>query len=341
MRLFPMQRTGVQLGSREGTLRNSIRDFAVRAEALGFDTVWVGESWGHEAFTLLSHMAAVTERIRLGTGIVNVFSRSPALVAQTIASLDELSEGRAILGLGTSGANVVVQWHGIPYRRPVERMKEYVELVRLILRGERLEYHSGLFDLSRGFRLPFQPFRPDVPIYLATLAGRSLRLTGELADGWLPIYFWPERFDELTAPMRAGAQAAGRDFTEITVAPYILTAVSEDGEEARALMRAHIAYYIGGMGVYYHKLWHTYGFPEEADAVRAAWAAGDRSGAAQGVTDAMVRAVTISGTREQCLQRLEEYRAYGVQAPVLSMPHGVSPRMARETLEVLAPSRNA
>ncbi len=334
-----MQRTGVQLGSREGTLRNGIRDFAQRAEELGFETVWVGESWGHEAFTLLSHMAAVTERIQLGTGIVNVFSRSPALVAQTVASLDELSEGRAILGLGTSGANVVEQWHGIPYQRPVERMKEYVEIVRLILRGERLEYHSPLFDLQRGFRLSFNPYRPEVPIYLATLAGRSLRLTGELGDGWLPIYFWPERFDELTGPIRAGAKAAGRDFGAITVSPYILTAITPDGDEARALMRAHIAYYIGGMGVYYHKLWHTYGFPEEADAVRAAWAAGDRGAAAKQVTDAMVRAVTISGTREECLQRLEEYRAHGVQAPVLSMPHGVSPQIARQTLEALAPAR--
>jgi F420-dependent oxidoreductase-like protein len=333
-----MQRTGVQLGSREGTLRNGVRDFAGRAEELGFETVWVGESWGHEAFTLLSHMAAVTERIQLGTGIVNVFSRSPALVAQTVASLDELSEGRAILGLGTSGANVVEQWHGIPYQRPVERMKEYVEIVRLILRGERLEYHSGLFDLQRGFRLPFKPHRQEVPIYLATLAGRSLRLTGELADGWLPIYFWPERFEQLTAPIREGARATGRDFGVIAVAPYILTAVTPDGDEARSLMRAHIAYYIGGMGVYYHKLWHTYGFPEEADAVRAAWAAGDRAGAAAKVTDAMVRAVTISGTRKECLQRLEEYRAHGVQAPVLSMPHGVSHQIARETLAALAPA---
>jgi coenzyme F420-dependent oxidoreductase len=334
-----MERTGTQLGSREDPSPAAMRDFARRAEELGYETVWVGESWGRDAFTLITYMATATERIQFGTGIVNVFSRSPALVAQTAATVDELSGRRLLLGLGTSGANVIEHWHGLRYEKPVTRMREYIEIVRQILRGERLNYDGAIFHMSRGFPLPFKPLRAEIPIYLATLAGRSLELTGELADGWLPIYFWPERFDELTAPIRAGAEKAGRDFAQITIAPYILTAVSDSGDEARDLMRAHIAYYVGGMGVYYHKLISGYGFVEEAERIRTAWAERDRARAARYVTDAMVDALTISGTPAHCRERLAEYRAVGVQAPCVSFPHGASERMVRETLEAMAPTR--
>lgn len=334
-----MPRTAVQLATREDSSPGAAIEFARRAEELGYETLWVGESWGREAFSVLTQLACNTQRLQLGTGIVNVFSRSPALIAQSIATLDDIAEGRAILGLGSSGGNVVEQWHGIPYEKAVERLREYIEIVRMILRGDRLEYEGKLYSLHRGFRLPFKPYRPDVPIFLATLAGRSLRLTGELADGWLPIYFWPERFDQLTASIRQGAEAAGRSFEAITISPYILTAVAADGNEARALMRAHIAYYVGGMGAYYHKLMIGYGFAEEAAAIRSAWAAGDRKAAAAAVTDEMVRAVTISGTAAECRERLEEYRAMGVQLPVISQPHGATPQQIRETLEALSPGR--
>jgi len=331
-----MERTGIQVASRDDASPASVVEFAQRAEALGFETCWVGESWGREAFGVLTMIGCGTSRIQLGTGIVNVFSRSPGLMAQSIATLDEISGGRAILGLGSSGVNVIEHWQGLTYERPIQRIREYIEIVRMILRGERLNYDGKLFHMARGFRLPFKPLRADVPIYLATLAGRSLRQTGELADGWLPIYFCPEKFNDLTAPMREGAVAAGRDFKAITISPYILTAVSHDGEDARALMRAHVAFYIGGMGVYYHKLISGYGFAEEADAVRAA---GRDSAVARGVTDAMLNAFTISGTAGACRERLAAYRAAGVQAPVLSMPHGAPEAMVRETIEALAPAR--
>ncbi|HZQ35236.1 MAG TPA: LLM class flavin-dependent oxidoreductase [Dehalococcoidia bacterium] len=336
-----MERTGTQLGSREDPSPAAMRDFARRAEELGYETVWVGESWGRDAFALITYMATATERLQFGTGIVNVFSRSPALIAQTAATVDELSGGRLILGLGTSGANVIEHWHGLRYEKPVTRMREYIEIVQQILRGERLNYDGAIFHMSRGFPLPFKPLRPSIPIYLATLAGRSLEITGELADGWLPIYFWPEHFDQLTAPIRAGAEKAGRDFSAITITPYILTAVSDDGDEARSLMRAHIAYYVGGMGVYYHRLISGYGFVEEAERIRTAWAERDRARAASYVTDTMVNALTISGTPAQCRERLAVYRAVGVQAPCVSFPHGASERMVGETLEAMAPARMA
>lgn len=336
-----MDRTGTQLGSRDDPSPAAMRDFARRAEELGYETVWVGESWGRDAFSLITYLATATERIQFGTGIINVFSRSPALVAQTAATVDELSGGRLILGLGTSGANVIEHWHGLRYEKPVTRMREYVEIVQRILRGERLNYDGAIFQMGRGFPLPFKPLRPAIPIYLATLAGRSLEITGELADGWLPIYFWPERFDKLTAPIRAEAEKAGRDFSAMTITPYILTAVSDDGDEARNLMRAHIAYYVGGMGVYYHRLISGYGFVEEAERIRTAWAERDRARAASCVTDEMVDALTISGTPAQCRARLDAYRAHGVQAPCVSFPHGAGERMVRETLEAMAPARVA
>ncbi len=336
-----MERTGTQLGSRDDPSPAAMRDFARRAEELGYETVWVGESWGRDAFSLITYMAAATERIQFGTGIVNVFSRSPALIAQTAATVDELSGGRLLLGLGTSGVNVIEHWHGLRYERPVTRMREYIEIVQLILRGQRLNYDGAIFHMQRGFPLPFKPLRPQIPTYLATLAGRSLEITGELADGWLPIYFWPERFDQLTAPIRAGAEKAGRSFSEITISPYILTAVSSDGDEARNLMRAHIAYYVGGMGVYYYQLVANYGFVEEAERIRTAWAERDRRRAAGCVTDAMVDALTISGTPVHCRQRMAEYRARGVQAPCVSFPHGASEQIVRETLEAMAPARVA
>ncbi|HLZ72535.1 MAG TPA: LLM class flavin-dependent oxidoreductase [Dehalococcoidia bacterium] len=336
-----MERTGTQLGSREDPSPAAMRDFARRAEELGYETVWVGESWGRDAFSLITYMATATERIQFGTGIVNVFSRSPALIGQTAATVDELCGGRLILGLGTSGANVIEHWHGLRYEKPVTRMREYVEIVQQILRGERLNYEGAIFHMGRGFPLPFKPLRPQIPIYLATLAGRSLEITGELADGWLPIYFWPERFDQLTAPIRAGAAKAGRAFSEITISPYILTAASADGDAARDLMRAHIAYYVGGMGVYYHRLITNYGFVEEAERIRLAWAERDRARAASYVTDAMVEALTISGTPAHCRERMAEYRARGVQAPCVSFPHGAGEQIVRETLEALAPARVA
>src|SRR5262249_38604424 len=151
------------------------------------ESLWSGENWGRDNVTLLSYVAAHTDRIGVGTSIMNVFSRSPALIAQTAATLDELSGGRASIGLGTSGALVIEQWHGVPYRKPLQRTREYIEIIRLALSGERVNYDGEIFHLQR-FRLGFNPPRTNIPIYVAALGPKNVELTGELADGWLPIY---------------------------------------------------------------------------------------------------------------------------------------------------------
>jgi alkanesulfonate monooxygenase SsuD/methylene tetrahydromethanopterin reductase-like flavin-dependent oxidoreductase (luciferase family) len=169
-----------------------IRESAVLAEELGYSCLSMGESWGEDAFTSLAQLAAVTSRIRIGTSIVPVFARSPANVAMTALNMDRMSEGRFFLGLGTSGQLVIQDLHGEKFQKPLTRMREYIDIVRKAARGEPLD-HDGEFFHTRRFRLRVPPHRPDLPVYIAALSPPSLRLTGELADGWLPIFLAPSR----------------------------------------------------------------------------------------------------------------------------------------------------
>jgi coenzyme F420-dependent oxidoreductase len=330
-----MARIGLTLPRSEDLPRQEIVEVVQQAEALGYDSVWVGESWGRDGFTWLTQLACHTTRITLATGITTVYSRSPALIAQTVASLDEISEGRVVLGLGTSGPIVIEGWHGLPFERPLRRTREYIEIIRLILSGERVNYQGEIFQL-KGFRLPFTPVRPKVPIYVASLGPQNLRLTGELADGWLPIYLDATHLPEFQHDLASGAQKAGRALNAIDVAPYILSCVSEDVEAARRLVKSHLAYYIGGMGTFYANLIARYGFEDEVSRVREAWGRRDRQSAASQVTDAMVARMAICGSPTEGRAQLETYRAAGVTLPIVSFAHGASRDMIRQTLEGLA-----
>jgi coenzyme F420-dependent oxidoreductase len=326
---------GLTLPRSEDLPRQEVVEVVQQAEALGYDSVWVGESWGRDGFTWLTQLACHTSHIKLATGIATVYSRSPALIAQTVASLDEISEGRVILGLGTSGPIVIENWHGIPFQRPLRRTREYIEIIRLILSGERVHYQGEIFQL-KGFRLPFTPVRPRVPIYVASLGPQNLRLTGELADGWLPIYLDASHLQSFQRDIEKGARKAGRALNTVDVAPYILSCVSEDVEAARRLVKSHLAYYIAGMGTFYTALIARYGFADEVSRVRDAWAQGDRKSAASQVTDAMVARLAICGSPSEGRAQLAQYRAAGVTLPIVSFSHGASRDMIRQTLEGLA-----
>ncbi|HEX2173607.1 MAG TPA: LLM class flavin-dependent oxidoreductase, partial [Dehalococcoidia bacterium] len=253
------------------------------ADELGIDSVWVPEAWGRDAFPLITELALATHRIQIGTGIVNVYSRSPALMAMTAATIDEISGGRLILGLGTSGANVIEHWHGIPFDRPLRRLREYVEIVRLILRGDRLNYTGEIFRLERGFQLAFRPIRPAIPIVIASIAPRSIRQTGAIGDGIMPT-FWPrERFGDLRAQLAAGAAEAGRPAEGIWIAPMIHLDIDDDAEAAKSRLRAMIAFYSGRMGVYYQQMFERNGYGAEVEAIQAAWNRRDKEGAAAAV----------------------------------------------------------
>ena len=283
-----------------------IRESAALAEDLGYSCLTMGESWGEDAFTSLAQLAAVTSRIRIGTSIVPVFARSPANVAMTALNLDRMSEGRFFLGLGTSGRLVIQDLHGEGFAKPLTRMREYIDIVRKASRGESLD-HDGEFFHTKRFKLRIPPFRPGLPIYIAALSPASLRLTGELADGWLPIFLVPERMEAAVAELDAGAKAANRSWRDIAISPQVSIYVTADAAAARDRERPHIAFYIGGMGVFYHEYMHRIGFGAEADRVRAAFAARDRDGAARLVTDEMVDAMTIIGDPAQCRRRMQAY----------------------------------
>ena len=334
-----MERIGLSLGGPTGNNDAHLIALAQRADELGYDTLWTGESWGRDVFTILTMVACHTRRIRVGTGIATIFSRTPALTAQSIASLDVVSQGRAVLGLGTSGRIVVEEWHGVKYDRPLERTREYVDIIRTILSGERLDHRGEFFTLGR-FRLPFSPVQARIPIYIASLGPRNLALTGEVADGWLPTNVHLDHLPEMKDRVKVAASEAGRKIEDITVAPFVLACATRraaEGAEAERLLRSHLAYYIGGMGFYYSRLFSRYGYVEETKLIREAWAKNQRGEAASMVTEEMLDKVTIHGDAEECRGQLERYRASGADMPVIVFPHRSSPEAQLYTLEALAP----
>src|SRR5579859_336696 len=209
------------------------------ADELGFDSIWLGESWGYELFTSMADLARVTKRIKIGAGIANIYSRTPALIASTVATLDERSGGRIILGLGPSSANVVEHWHGVPFQKPVKRTREYIEIIRMILRGERLVYHGEFFDLERGFKLRFTPLRADLPIYIAAMGPKNLLQSGEIADGVLPVHWPADKWGEMREILDEGARMAGRPAHSAAIAPYVTSVILDEnaGESDRAAAR--------------------------------------------------------------------------------------------------------
>lgn len=319
-----MRRLGLYLGrlpgfDKAGFDRRELIECVRSADACGYDSFWMPEAWERDAFNVLTELAATTERIHLGTGIVNVFSRSPALIAMSAATIDEISGGRFRLGLGTSGARVIEGFHGIQFKKPLTRLRETIQIIRALLSGERADFKGQCFELSR-FKLGFKPLRADIPIYVAALTPKSLRQVGEIADGWLPTH-WPlARLGEGIAEIRAGAEAAGRDANEIEIAPFVNVVVSEDVDRARKAARMPLAYYVGGMGDYYHDSLARLGFAAEAGRIRELWQSSRPKEAIAAVTDEMVDAIAICGPIEACRARLDEARARGTTLPIVPIP---------------------
>ena len=287
------------------------RELASLADELGYSCIAMGEAWGEDAFTSLAQLGAVTSRIRIGTSIVPIFARSPSNLAMTALNMDVMTEGRFFLGLGASGRLVIEDFHGEQFRKPLTRMREYISIVRKAMRGERLD-HDGEFFKTQRFRIRFKPYREDLPIYIASLSPPSLRLTGELADGWLPIFLAPSRMGPSLSAIREGAESAGRSLDDIAISPQVSVYVTDDIPAARDRERPHIAFYIGGMGVFYHQYMHRIGFGEESDMIREAYLSRDRDRAAKLVTDEMVDEMTIIGDPDQCRARMEDYFEAGV-----------------------------
>jgi F420-dependent oxidoreductase-like protein len=319
--------------------RKAVLRFAQLAEDLGYDSIWVPEAWAYDQFQLLTEIALGTKRIKLATGIANVFSRSPGLLAMSAATLDEISEGRVILGLGTSGRIVVENFHGVPYDKPLTRLRETVGILRALWRGDRLSPElSTLFD-ARHFKLEMTPVRKDIPVYIASLQEKAVKDVGRVADGWVPT-FWPyQHFADGIAWLQEGARDAGRGDVHVNVAPFMAVIPFDDVAMARSLIKPLVAFYIGGMGVYYHALFCRYGFSENADLVRELYNNGQRKEAAAAVADELIDAIAICGPADHCREKLAEWRSYGVDSALFNLPTNVPPEMTEHFLETMAPGR--
>jgi alkanesulfonate monooxygenase SsuD/methylene tetrahydromethanopterin reductase-like flavin-dependent oxidoreductase (luciferase family) len=305
------------------------------AEEHGYESVWIPETWGADAVSLLAALALSTHRIKLASGVFNVYSRSAALIAQTAASLQDLSGGRFILGLGASGPGVIERWHGLRYTRPVERTRLYVEIIRLALGGERVD-HAGVEAALEGFRLSNPPEHP-VPIYIAALGPKNVRLTGEVADGWLPIFAPHGHLGALDADLAQGARASGRDVAAIDVAAFLPGAI---GPRADRMLRQQLAYYVGGMGTFYASFLSRLGHDSQVSAIRERWARGDRPGAVSAVGDDLLDICTLGSDPALARERLDQYRRDGLWLPIVALPQGSTVDEARETILALAPDRS-
>lgn len=334
-----MSRIGIALGAVHERRFLEVAAFARAAEECGYEAIFVPEAWGRDAFVTLGAIARATDRIGLGTGIVNVYSRTPALLAMSVLTLDELSGGRAILGLGTSGQRVVEGWHGVPMARPLRRLRETTEAVRAIVSGSRRGYTGETLSVAPGFAVTLPRPRDRIPIYHASLTPRAIRQCAEVADGWLPYFASPETLRVDLATIDERLRAAGRARASFTVAPLIPVLVSDDEAAARAVLRRHLAFYIGGMGRFYRETVARHGFGEAAEEVRRLWDARQRDAAAEAVTDALLDAFVVVGDARRCRARLDDYRAAGADLPVVALPGDVTLADAERTVRALGAVR--
>ena len=318
--------------------RTRVYAYVQAADEVGVETVFVTEAWGREPFGPLAILADRTSRITLGTSIVNVFSRTPAALAQHFTTLDEISGGRAIAGLGTSGKLVIEEFHGIPFEKPATRLRETIQIMRLLFAGEPLRFDGDVFKFGRGFTLRFTPFRRNIPIYLASFRPAGMRLVAELADGWLPMMIPIERLADQVGEMRAMVAKAGRDPSSVVAKSPGLVIVTRDVPTARLAQKRNLAYYVARMGVYYHTHLTAMGRGEEVDAIRQAWDEGSSSAGAAAVPDDLSAAFATIVTPDQlddAVARLDEQIAAGVDLLLVVISGLVDTAEQRRILEHL------
>jgi probable F420-dependent oxidoreductase len=301
---------------------DAMRAQAVLADSLGYHSVWMAESWGQDAIPVLADLAASTRRITVGTAVLNVFSRSPSLLAMTAVTMSELYPQRFILGLGTGTKALIEGWHGIPFDRPVSRLTDALRVVRAVLSGQTVEY-SGTTVAISGYRLRVPTGQPSGQIYVAALGQRGLALAAREADGWLPYLMSRAALPDRAAVIRQLAADSGRDGGPV-IAPLIVTCVNEDAAVARQQARRHIASYLGAMGPHYREFVAGNGYGDQVATITDAWRGGDRAAATSAVTDAMVDDIAVSGAPADCALQLRAWRAAGADLPILHFPSGTT-----------------
>lgn len=299
------------------------------AEACGYDSLWVGEAWGSDVVSVLGWLAGQTHSIGLGTAIAQMPARQPTALAMAAATLDVISGGRISIGLGPSGPQVSEGWYGQPFNPQLARTREYLTVLRQALAREKVTFAGEHFALPRPgglgkpLHLMVHPVQPRIPLLLAAIGPKATALAGELADGWMPIFFSPDHVGLLLEHLEAGAAAAGRDVRDVRILPTVYVAIDDDIAAARDLVREPTALYIGGMGAkgknFYTELACRYGFEADALRVQELYLAGRKLEAAAALPDALIDAVTLCGPAEVVRERLAAYRAAGVDTLLASI----------------------
>jgi F420-dependent oxidoreductase-like protein len=338
---IPMK-TGIRVGGPASGGRDEFEAmlvFAQEAEKLGVDQAWSAEAWGMDAVTPLAYLAACTERMQLGTGIMQVCARTAASTAMTALSMQTVTNGRFLLGLGNSGPQVVEGLHGESFARPLTRMRETIEVIRMASRGEKLSLTGDRLVLPRpggqgkALRLAHEP--TPVPIYLATLAPRALEMTGELADGWLGTSFTPDAAEAHLAHIRKGAARAGRTLDDLRLSVGVMVGIGDDPDPLVEKQKPMMAFQLSAMGSpsmnFYNDAYARSGFAETCEEVRRLWLAGDRAAAIRAVPDEMVRATTLIGDEAYLRERIALYRDCGINDLTLH-PIGSGPHERLDTL---------
>ncbi|MEM4782690.1 MAG: LLM class flavin-dependent oxidoreductase [Halalkalicoccus sp.] len=323
------ERTGVLFSTRDDL------ELVATAEQLGYESAWAAEGQGKTAFGKLERWATVTDEIRLATGIVNVYARTPAATAQATATLDAHSQGRAMLGLGVAHPGVVESRQGAVEGRPLARLAEYVRLVRRYLEGDPSGFEGEFYTPDRtSFWEAFDPVREQIPIYNAALGPGNVRLTGELADGWLPNLYPKPQFETALEWLAKGLERAGRTREDVDVAMYVLVSANEDPEVAREVAARHVATYFRDIPGYYDRVATKAGFEEMIDRVREA---ASITAAMVAVDDAFLEQVAIIGDEPRVHERFTELRSAGVDLPIARAPIGVDREAVKAMLEAAKP----
>jgi len=302
---------------------------AQEADRLGLSVVWAAEAYGSDSPTMLAWIAGQTSRIDVGAAVMQIPARTPATTAMTAATIDSLSGGRFRLGLGVSGPQVSEGWHGVPFASPLGRTREYVDIVRMALAREPVSYHGKHYELplaggaGKALRLTLHPVREHIPIYLAAIGPKNLELTGEIADGWLAIFFAPEFADELLSPIRAGCARAGKSLDGFDVVAHAPLVIGDDIDACAALVRWYAALYVGGMGSraqnFYNALAVRMGYADAAREVQDLYLARRHQDAAAAVPMEFIDRTSLLGPVERVAARMRDYAAAGVTTLSVSL----------------------
>ncbi|MBI1181912.1 MAG: LLM class F420-dependent oxidoreductase [Alphaproteobacteria bacterium] len=337
---------GILLGYSGGKMDLGLETVKL-AETLGYDSAWTAEAYGSDAVSPAAWVLAQTTKIKVGTSIMQIPARTPACTAMTAMSLNDLSGGRFLLGLGPSGPQVAEGWHGVPYGKPMVRIKEYIQIIREILKREKpLEFHGEEYDIpytgprATGLGKPLKSILhgdPSMPIYTAAITPAGVRTAAEVADGFFPIWMDPSRFDVFQGDIETGLEAGGKSLADFDVAPFVNAVLGDDVEECRNKVRPGMALYIGGMGARSKNFYNDYakrlGFEDAAVKIQDLFLSGQRAEAAAAVPAELVDAVALCGPKERIRERLAPWKQAAAKGHVGSMLIG---RTSPDALKVIA-----